>query len=67
MSIPKGHCWVEGDHRGKSFDSNKFGPVSAFYSLSFGLRFKKGKVFCIKFSLVNIQVPGLLSGKILAH
>eukprot|EP00795_Rhopilema_esculentum_P001981 gene1981-17527_t len=28
VSIPKGHCWLEGDNRGKSFDSNKFGPVS---------------------------------------
>ena len=29
VSVPKGHCWVEGDHRGKSYDSNKFGPVSS--------------------------------------
>eukprot|EP00794_Sanderia_malayensis_P006117 gene6117-6821_t len=26
--VPKGHCWLEGDHRGRSFDSNSFGPVS---------------------------------------
>ncbi|CAG0892536.1 unnamed protein product [Cyprideis torosa] len=26
--IPSGHCWIEGDHRGRSLDSNLFGPVS---------------------------------------
>ena len=26
--VPKGHCWVEGDHTGHSFDSNYFGPVA---------------------------------------
>ena len=26
--IPAGHCWIEGDHRGRSLDSNLFGPVS---------------------------------------
>jgi len=25
--IPEGHCWVEGDHRERSLDSNVFGPV----------------------------------------
>jgi len=28
VRIPQGHCWVEGDHRGHSLDSNTFGPVS---------------------------------------
>ncbi|XP_018408026.1 PREDICTED: mitochondrial inner membrane protease subunit 2 [Nanorana parkeri] len=28
VKIPNGHLWVEGDHRGHSFDSNAFGPVS---------------------------------------
>ncbi|XP_075065131.1 mitochondrial inner membrane protease subunit 2 isoform X4 [Mixophyes fleayi] len=28
VKIPSGHMWVEGDHRGRSFDSNAFGPVS---------------------------------------
>ncbi|XP_069511162.1 mitochondrial inner membrane protease subunit 2 [Ambystoma mexicanum] len=27
LRIPRGHAWVEGDHRGHSFDSNAFGPV----------------------------------------
>lgn len=26
--VPSGHCWVEGDHHGRSVDSNFFGPVS---------------------------------------
>uniref|UniRef100_A0A8D2IZ80 Peptidase S26 domain-containing protein n=1 Tax=Varanus komodoensis TaxID=61221 RepID=A0A8D2IZ80_VARKO len=26
VKIPHGHIWVEGDHRGHSFDSNAFGP-----------------------------------------
>ncbi|KAK0044771.1 mitochondrial inner membrane protease subunit 2, partial [Biomphalaria pfeifferi] len=26
--VPKGHCWVEGDNRKCSMDSNNFGPVS---------------------------------------
>lgn len=25
--VPTGHCWVEGDHHGRSVDSNYFGPV----------------------------------------
>ncbi|XP_055934834.1 mitochondrial inner membrane protease subunit 2-like [Argiope bruennichi] len=28
VSIPVGHCWVEGDHVTHSMDSNYFGPVS---------------------------------------
>ncbi|XP_036616536.1 mitochondrial inner membrane protease subunit 2 [Trichosurus vulpecula] len=28
VKIPPGHIWVEGDHHGRSFDSNAFGPVS---------------------------------------
>ncbi|KAJ0173280.1 hypothetical protein K1T71_011456 [Dendrolimus kikuchii] len=28
VKIPEGHCWVEGDHTGHTFDSNSFGPVS---------------------------------------
>lgn len=26
-AIPQGHCWVEGDNRAHSADSNSFGPV----------------------------------------
>ncbi|KAK7102948.1 mitochondrial inner membrane protease subunit 2-like [Littorina saxatilis] len=26
--VPTGHCWVEGDHHGRSVDSNVFGPIS---------------------------------------
>ncbi|XP_025106253.1 mitochondrial inner membrane protease subunit 2-like isoform X2 [Pomacea canaliculata] len=26
--VPSGHCWVEGDHHGRSVDSNFFGPIS---------------------------------------
>lgn len=26
--IPAGHCWVEGDHKEHSRDSNQYGPVS---------------------------------------
>ena len=29
MTVPPGHCWLEGDHHGQSLDSNLFGPVSA--------------------------------------
>ncbi|XP_018331891.1 mitochondrial inner membrane protease subunit 2 [Agrilus planipennis] len=28
LRVPEGHCWVEGDHVGHSFDSNNFGPIS---------------------------------------
>ncbi|GFY41695.1 mitochondrial inner membrane protease subunit 2 [Trichonephila inaurata madagascariensis] len=28
VSVPMGHCWVEGDHVTHSMDSNFFGPVS---------------------------------------
>ena len=28
LNIPKGHCWVEGDHTGHSLDSNFFGPLA---------------------------------------
>lgn len=28
VTIPQGHCWVEGDHIGSSLDSNTFGPVA---------------------------------------
>lgn len=28
IHVPKGYCWVEGDHSGHSMDSNHFGPVS---------------------------------------
>ncbi|KAH9512384.1 Mitochondrial inner membrane protease subunit 2 [Bulinus truncatus] len=28
VDVPKGHCWVEGDNRRCSMDSNNFGPVS---------------------------------------
>ncbi|XP_053675968.1 mitochondrial inner membrane protease subunit 2 [Anopheles nili] len=28
VTVPEGHCWVEGDHTGNSLDSNIFGPVS---------------------------------------
>jgi len=27
ITIPKGHCWVEGDNWVQSRDSNTFGPV----------------------------------------
>ncbi|GFO44080.1 mitochondrial inner membrane protease subunit 2 [Plakobranchus ocellatus] len=27
VNIPRGHCWVEGDNRLCSLDSNNFGPV----------------------------------------
>ena len=27
VSVPEGHCWVEGDNHEKSIDSNDFGPV----------------------------------------
>jgi inner membrane protease subunit 2 len=28
VRIPEGHCWVEGDSRHRSRDSNTYGPVS---------------------------------------
>ncbi|XP_077983738.1 mitochondrial inner membrane protease subunit 2-like [Glandiceps talaboti] len=28
VTVPRGHCWVEGDHHGQSMDSNLFGPVA---------------------------------------
>ncbi|XP_066587699.1 mitochondrial inner membrane protease subunit 2 [Prorops nasuta] len=28
IQVPKGHCWIEGDHAGQSLDSNNFGPVN---------------------------------------
>lgn len=27
VKVPKGQCWVEGDHHSNSMDSNTFGPV----------------------------------------
>lgn len=29
VRIPEGHCWVEGDSRHRSRDSNTYGPVSS--------------------------------------
>ena len=26
-TIPPGHCWIEGDNRNASVDSNSYGPV----------------------------------------
>ncbi|GAB6029914.1 hypothetical protein CHUAL_005613 [Chamberlinius hualienensis] len=28
VNVPRGYCWVEGDHHRQSMDSNFFGPVS---------------------------------------
>ncbi|KAJ8047293.1 Mitochondrial inner membrane protease subunit 2 [Holothuria leucospilota] len=28
VTIPKGHCWIEGDNHEQSLDSNFFGPVT---------------------------------------
>lgn len=28
IRVPEGHCWVEGDNRTQSMDSNFFGPVA---------------------------------------
>uniref|UniRef100_A0A8W7P480 Mitochondrial inner membrane protease subunit 2 n=1 Tax=Anopheles coluzzii TaxID=1518534 RepID=A0A8W7P480_ANOCL len=34
VTVPEGHCWVEGDHTGNSLDSNTFGPVSLGLTLT---------------------------------
>jgi len=26
--VPKGYYWIEGDHKGRSYDSTSFGPIS---------------------------------------
>lgn len=26
--VPKGYYWIEGDHKGRTFDSTSFGPIS---------------------------------------
>ncbi|XP_075534107.1 mitochondrial inner membrane protease subunit 2 [Dermacentor variabilis] len=28
MTVPRGHCWLEGDNHAHSLDSNRFGPVA---------------------------------------
>uniref|UniRef100_A0A1E1WXG7 Mitochondrial inner membrane protease subunit n=1 Tax=Amblyomma aureolatum TaxID=187763 RepID=A0A1E1WXG7_9ACAR len=28
VTVPRGHCWLEGDNHAQSFDSNRFGPVA---------------------------------------
>lgn len=28
VTVPAGHCWIEGDNHPKSLDSNSFGPVA---------------------------------------
>lgn len=28
VTVPRGHCWIEGDNRDHSLDSNYYGPVS---------------------------------------
>ncbi|XP_076064602.1 mitochondrial inner membrane protease subunit 2 isoform X1 [Oratosquilla oratoria] len=28
LRVPEGHCWVEGDHKGHSLDSNLLGPIA---------------------------------------
>ncbi|XP_011664218.2 mitochondrial inner membrane protease subunit 2 [Strongylocentrotus purpuratus] len=28
VTVPEGHCWLEGDHRVVSLDSNYFGPIA---------------------------------------
>jgi signal peptidase I len=32
VTVPDGHCWVEGDNHGQSEDSNKYGPVRPLLS-----------------------------------
>ena len=27
LVVPRGHCWLEGDNRGRSVDSHTYGPV----------------------------------------
>lgn len=27
FKVPDGYCWIEGDHKGFSLDSNTFGPI----------------------------------------
>lgn len=27
VEVPKGYCWLEGDHKERSLDSNHFGPI----------------------------------------
>lgn len=27
VEVPEGHCWIEGDNHGQSFDSNAFGTI----------------------------------------
>ncbi|CAG7833711.1 unnamed protein product, partial [Allacma fusca] len=54
VRIPEGHCWVEGDHRGNSLDSNSFGPIAV------GLI--KSRATCIvwppaRWQFLNRQVP----------
>ncbi|KAH8028008.1 hypothetical protein HPB51_012594 [Rhipicephalus microplus] len=28
VTVPRGHCWLEGDNHAHSLDSNRFGPVA---------------------------------------
>mmetsp|Transcript_9947 Transcript_9947/g.13800 ORF Transcript_9947/g.13800 Transcript_9947/m.13800 type:complete len:179 (-) Transcript_9947:213-749(-) len=37
--VPKGHCWLEGDNKSSSYDSNGFGPTP--------LAILEGKVLCV--------------------
>ena len=51
VHIPRGHCWVEGDNRENTVDSNEFGPVplalisaKAVWAISLlGMRIERGK------------------------
>ena len=54
VRVPQGHCWIEGDHRANSLDSNVFGPVAV------GLI--KSKAKCIvwpphRWQMLNQKVP----------